>query len=133
MNALALPRLSGNAWKTVLMVLFLFALTAGSAFAQQAPGGGIPEVQLPQQAQEGGLPGLIRWILGIIMLLCATAVAGFALISVGGAGVTKFKMYTDGRGDLGEVITTVVLGVGILFFALALAYMATRVIPVEIT
>lgn len=126
MQTLSFPRFAISR-KAVLLALALFVLTMSTAFAQ-----GIPEVNLPPEANNNGLPGMLRWVFGVVIALIGLGVGAFALITVGGSALRKFGDYTNGRTDMGDVVGTAALGTGILAFALVLIALALRVIPVNL-
>lgn len=92
----------------------------------------VPDIPLPAGTDANNLPGILRWGLGVVILLVALFVAGYGILSVGAAALSKFNDYVKGRGEVGEVIQTTGLGIGILVVALLLVAGALRVIPVAI-
>lgn len=92
----------------------------------------VPDIPLPAGTDANNLPGILRWGIGVVILLLALFIAGFGILSVGASALQKFREYTNGRADVGDVITTTGLGIGILVVALLMVAGALRVIPVTI-
>lgn len=92
----------------------------------------IPEVQAPAGVEQNDYVGYMRWGIGVIILLTAAALAGYSLITAGSSALAKFREYTSGRGDVGDVIQVVILGGVLAAFVALLAYAGIQIIPVEI-
>ncbi len=112
--------------KRIITIALLAISLSQSVFAA------MPQVTPPEGVEAGNYVGFMRWGIGAIVMLIALAVAGFGLVSVGGSSLKKFREYGDGRADIGDVISLVAVGIVVLFVAVALAYAATQVIPVNI-
>lgn len=106
------------------------AMMTGAAFAQT-----LPDVPVPADVQGGGSIHVIRWVIGVMILLSAAAIAGFGMLSVGSAALSKFRAWNSGARDveIGDVISTVVMGLAILAVAILMCFGATQVIPSSIT
>jgi hypothetical protein len=120
---------AASLWRKAAGAATLLAF-AGAAYAQK-----LPEVPVPADIQKGGYIVIIRWALGVILLLLAVALAGNTLLGVASAAFQKFHQWNAGEKgvEMGHVVGTVVLGLVILAIVIMLAYAATQIIPTTIS
>jgi integrating conjugative element membrane protein (TIGR03745 family) len=105
------------------------ALLVGVGLALAAPG--IPVVDLPPEATTGGWLVTMRWLIGAGLLVSALALAGFAMLKVGGSIIGAYADVTTGRKTVGDVAGIATLGLVVLVLVIALVAAAVQVSPVN--
>jgi integrating conjugative element membrane protein (TIGR03745 family) len=101
-------------------------MAAGVVAAQ-----GIPVVELPPEATTGGWLVTARWLIGAGLLVSAIALAGFAMLKVGGSIIGAYGDVTTGRKTVGDVAGIATLGLVVLVLVISLVAAAVRISPVN--
>ena len=110
-----------NAWRAPALV---FAMTlSNAAFAA-----GLPTAPTSPDSGGSDMMHMMRGYLGWGIALGALLLCGYALLNVGGGAMAKFNDWRNGKAELGELKTLIVIGAILLIIVVTLATQAIGII-----